>query len=110
MRLVVNNIIPLPGFDSVNIFGLLFVRKSRQEKITAEVMNHEYIHTEQMNELWYVGFYILYILEWIYRLIFHTKTAYKGISFEMEAYLYEKDLNYLKTRKRFAQWDKTITK
>lgn len=80
------------------------------EKLSVSAMNHEYIHTEQMKELWYVGFYILYILEWLYRLVFHAKTAYKGISFEREAYQHEKDLDYLKTRKRFAQWDKTITK
>ena len=110
MKLLVNNILPLPGFDSLNLFGVLLVRKSRLEKLTAEVMNHEYIHTEQMKELWYVGFYVIYFFEWLYRLIFHTKTAYRGISFEREAYQYEKDLNYLKTRKHFAQWDKTITK
>jgi hypothetical protein len=109
MRIVPNNILPLPGFLAVNFFGLLFVRKSSLEKLTAPVLNHEYIHTEQMKELWYIGFYFLYFFEWIYRLIFHTKTAYEGISFEREAYQHEKDLDYLKTRKRFAQWDKTIT-
>lgn len=110
MKLLVNNILPPSGFDSLNLFGVLLVRKSGLEKLTTEVMNHEYIHTEQMKELWYVGFYLLYFLEWLYRLLFHTKTAYKGISFEREAYQHEKDLDYLKTRKRFAQWDKTITR
>ena len=110
MKLVPNNILPFPGFLAVNIFGILFVRKSMLGRLNAAGMNHEYIHTEQMKELWYIGFYLLYFLEWIYRLIFHTKTAYRGISFEREAYQHEKDLNYLKTRKHFAQWDKTITK
>lgn len=107
MRIIPNNILPLPGFNAINICGLIFVRKSKLEKLTAKTMNHEYIHTEQMKELWYIGFYLIYFLEWIYRLIFHTKTAYKGISFEREAYANEEDLDYLKTRERFAQWKKT---
>lgn len=66
--------------------------------------NHEAIHTAQMKELLYVFFYVIYFLEWLYRLIFHTKTAYMGISFEREAYDNEANLNYLDTRKHFAQW------
>lgn len=67
-------------------------------------INHEKIHTAQMRELWYVGFYVLYLLEWIYRLAFHTRTAYRGISFEVEAYEHQYDYDYLKSRKRFAMW------
>ena len=110
MRIIPNNIIPIPGFTSLNFFGLLFVRKSRMDKLTNKVMNHEYIHTEQMKELWYVGFYVIYVAEWLFNLVFHTKNAYKRISFEREAYQHQADLDYLKTRKKFAQWDKTITK
>ena len=74
------------------------------DKLTAKTMNHEYIHSEQMKELWYVGFYLIYVLEWLFNLVFHTKEAYMRISFEREAYAHEKDLDYLKTRERFAQW------
>ena len=76
------------------------------DKLTNKVMNHENIHTEQMKELWYVGFYLIYVLEWLFNLVFHTKEAYMRISFEREAYAHENDLDYLKTRKRFAQWIK----
>jgi hypothetical protein len=31
-------------------------------------------------------------------------TAYRGISFEVEAYEHQYDYDYLKSRKRFAQW------
>lgn len=68
--------------------------------------NHEAIHTAQMKELLYVFFYVIYFLEWLYRLVFHTKTAYIGISFEREAYENEENLKYLDTRKHFAQWRK----
>ena len=110
MKVVFSNIIPFRGFLAINIFGVLFVRKSMKEKLDNYVFNHELIHTAQMKELLYVFFYIIYFFEWIYRLIFHTSTAYEGISFEREAYRHQDDLFYLQTRKHFAQWRKTITK
>lgn len=67
-------------------------------------INHEKIHTAQMRELWYIGFYILYFLEWVYRLVFHTRTAYRGISFEREAYVNQSNYRYLAKRRRYAQW------
>ena len=87
----------------MNLFGVIFAREECRP-ITPYCINHEKIHTAQMRELWYVGFYALYLLEWVYRLIFHTKTAYRGISFEVEAYNHQHDYTYLKNRKRFAQW------
>lgn len=108
MRVIENNILPLPGFLAINLFGLVFVRKDEWERKTERyrdfTLNHEAIHTAQMKELLYVGFYLIYFLEWLYRLVFHTKTAYEGISFEREAYENEFRLDYLATRKHFAQW------
>lgn len=108
MIVIPNNIIPFPGYVAINIFGLVFVRKDIWEKRSDEkkqqTLNHEAIHTAQMRELLFVFFYIIYFFEWIYRLIFHTKTAYRGISFEKEAYEHENDKDYLKTRKHYAQW------
>ena len=104
MKIISNNIIPFYGFRFINLFGVLFVRRDSMEGITNVDYNHEMIHTAQMKELLYVGFYLAYFLEWLYRLIFHTKTAYMGISFEREAYENEANLNYLDTRKHFAQW------
>lgn len=108
MKIIENSIIPFKGFISVNLFGVLFVRKEEWNKIDddgkKDVINHALINLAQMKELWYVGFYIIYFLEWIYRLIFHTKTAYRGISFEREAYMHDADWNYLFKRERFAQW------
>ena len=106
MRTIINKFLPFPGFRFFNFFGILFVRENNTNAIKAEDYNHEAIHTAQMKELLYVFFYIIYFLEWLYRLIFHTKTAYIGISFEKEAYENESNLNYLNTRKHFAQWRK----
>ena len=110
MKIIKNSIFPLPGYLAINMFGVLFVRRELWDRLFEdewdEAVRHEQIHTAQMKELWYVGFYIIYILEWIYRLIFHTKTAYIGLSFEREAYAHQNDEGYLERRKHFAQWRK----
>lgn len=103
MKIIYNRFIPFKGFAAINLFGLCFARKECKP-IVPHCINHERIHTAQMKELGYIGFYILYFLEWIYRLIFHTKTAYRGISFEVEAYKHQYDYLYCNHRKRFAQW------
>jgi hypothetical protein len=68
------------------------------------VVNHERIHLRQQLELLIVPFYIIYGLEFVFRLIAYKnwKEAYQNISFEREAYKNEKDLDYLKTRPLFG--------
>lgn len=105
MKVIFNRYLPFKGFCAINLFGVLFAR-CECKPIVPHCINHERIHTAQMKELGYIGFYILYFLEWIYRLIFHTKTAYRGISFEVEAYKHQYDYLYCNHRKRFAQWRK----
>lgn len=106
--LIKNNIIPFRGFVAINLFGLVFVRKKEWEKLTParqeKVRLHEAIHTRQMLELLIVGFYLLYLLEWAYWLVFRPLSAYRHISFEREAYDKEGNKIYLKTRRHYAQW------
>ena len=75
------------------------------------VINHERIHTAQQRELLFVPFYIIYVLEWLFRLIQYRNRnkAYLNISFEREAYKNGKNLEYLRSRKLFA-WLKYIKK
>lgn len=101
MKIIYNNIIPFRGFVAINLFGLLFVRKEYKGKIGARTLNHESIHTAQMRELLYLGFYLAYVIEWCVRL-FMRGNAYRNISFEREAYLNEYDAGYLKKRRHFA--------
>ena len=111
MKIIYNKIIPFKGFLAINLFGFLFARK----KLTEVDINHEKIHTEQMKELLYVPFYILYILEYIIRWCIpffkmslpDSHKIYRSISFEQEAYKYEMNLEYLKNRKRY-NWIKYI--
>ncbi len=106
MRVIYNNLIPLKGFAAINLFGIIFIRRGIiVDEIT---LNHEAIHTTQMKELWYVGFYLLYILEWIIKLFFYKRNAYYNISFEREAYENQYTSEYLKKRKRFNWINKLL--
>ena len=101
MVIVYNNIIPFKGFKAINFFGMLFVRKGCV--INSTDLNHERIHTAQIKEMLYIGFYVWYILEWFIRL-FKKGNAYRNISFEREAYRHQENLDYLNDRPRFAWW------
>lgn len=106
MKVIYNNIIPFKGFRAMNILGVIFARKSANP-LSAKTINHEAIHTAQMKELMYIGFYIIYVLEWLYRLvrsIFTKENAYRSISFEREAYDHDEDMDYLENRQPYAQW------
>ena len=94
----INRYIPFPGFRACNLFGVLFVRGDKE--LNEVTLNHESIHTAQWKELWYIGFLLWYVIEWMIRL--PKGNAYRSISFEREAYDNEKNLNYLKTRERFT--------
>ena len=104
MKIIRNKLIPFKGFRAINLFGILFVRGNAI--INDRTIRHEAIHTAQMKEMLYVGFYIWYVIEWLIRL-FMEGNAYRNISFEREAYSNEDDVIYLESRKRFT-WIKYI--
>lgn len=92
----------VPRRFCVNIFGTLWVRDPSW--INRYVINHERIHTAQQRELLFVPFYLLYVLEWLVRLVQYRNfnDAYMNISFEREAYRHGGDLSYLARRRRYA--------
>lgn len=101
MKIIYNRIIPFGRqYYAINLFGVLFA-KGPCDKYT---LNHESIHTAQIRETGFIFFYILYIIEWLWRLIYYRNNynAYRNISFEREAYANENNLNYLSQRKRWA--------
>ena len=104
MKIIRNKYIPFQGFKAINLFGILFVRGNA--RISERTLRHEAIHTAQMKEMLYIGFYIWYIIEWLIRL-FMKGNAYRNISFESEAYKHQNELDYDKLRNRFA-WLKYI--
>lgn len=72
--------------------------------MSKEDLNHERIHTAQIKEMLYVGFYVWYFIEWLIRL-FCKGNAYKNLGFEKEAYSNDDNLTYLDTRKPYAWLD-----
>jgi hypothetical protein len=74
----------------------------------AVMLNHEKIHWRQQLEMLILPFYLWYLVEFLIRRIFHTRTvAYRNISFEREAYARQGDLTYLKRRALYS-WIKYI--
>ena len=107
MKIIYNNLIPFDDFLAINLFGVLFVRKNKDNSLPflpEHTINHEAIHTEQMKELWYVLFYIWYFIEWIINWFKYSDitSAYYAISFEKEAYDNQYKKNYLSTRKKYS--------
>lgn len=125
LQLKYSKIIPPSGFYAITIFNKLYRREKYKNKPISEVVyNHESIHLQQeldfvfgCEKLYILGgciFYILYFIEWLIKAILSLFTlgktkAYRSISFEIESYANQKDLDYLKTRKRF-NWIKNIFK
>lgn len=118
MKIIFNRLIPFHGFVAMAVYGVIFWRDEYRLDYSIEcfrnrVINHESIHMAQMKDFckWLpIGgtiFYIVYFLEWLYRLVTGTNTAYRSISFEKEARAHEYEPDYLSTRKRFAMWRKS---
>ncbi len=106
MRIVRNRLIPPKRFDAINLFGVLFCRD--RLRVTEHVIRHESIHTAQMREMLFVGFYIWYLSEWLVR-VFMKGNAYHNISLEREAYAHMHDDDYLTHRRPYA-WVKYLGK
>lgn len=102
MKIIRNRLIPFKGFKAINLFGVLFVRKNA--RVSQRMINHESVHTAQMKETLYVFFYLWYAVEWLVRLCImrDARDAYRGISFEREAYDNEFDRMYLADREPWA--------
>ena len=96
MKIIYNKIIPFKGYKAMAMWPFIFARK----KLSEIDINHEQIHLAQQLELLIIPFYIIYLIEWIFK-------GYRNISFEKEAYTHQEDMNYLEwRRKSYAMWRK----
>jgi hypothetical protein len=68
---------------------------SKETANNERILNHERIHLRQQLECLLIPFYILYIIEGIFK-------GYRNISFEREAYDNDDNLDYLKSRKLYS--------
>ena len=82
---------------AITLFPFIIIKDEGDEII----INHESIHIQQQKELLVVGFYIWYLLDYLYLLIRYRdgRSAYYGNIFEKEAYDNEGDPDYLSKRK-----------
>ena len=103
MKVIYNRLLPFRGFTAINLMGIVFAR-AEYRPLSAAVLRHEAIHTAQMRETGYVGFYLIYIVEWLWELLRlrDTLAAYRAIRFEREAYRHMVDPDYLARRRPFA--------
>ena len=87
------------GYIGITIFPFMFL-KYKTLKWNKVLINHERIHLRQQLELLIFPFFVVYVFEFLIRLVQYKKwkLAYENISFEREAFANEKDLNYLKLR------------
>lgn len=109
MKIIENNILPPKGYRAITLLNCIFVR--RDIRLTASELRHETIHLLQEKELLFVGFYLLYGLEYLVRLALYRNRhlAYRNISFEREAYAFQNELGYTDYRKHYT-WVKFILK
>lgn len=102
MILISKYIVP-KGYTGLTIYPFVFLKYHRL-KTDAILINHEQIHLQQQLELLVLPFYLVYMIEFLIRLVQYRdwKTAYRNISFERECYDNEDNLQYLQTRKFWA--------
>lgn len=87
--------------------------KDEQLKSNARLINHERIHHRQQGELLLIGFYLAYIIIYLYYRVVKRmphREAYRENIFEKEAFDNDQNLNYLLTRKSFNYVQKSKSK
>lgn len=104
MIIIKNHFLPFKGYKAITIWPFIFTRIDLDEIS----LNHENIHGKQQLEMLILFFYIWYGIEYLIRFLFYHKyNPYRMISFEVEAYKNQDDLNYLKNRKLYS-WFKYL--
>ena len=129
MKVIYNQFIPPKGFCALTIIKWIFVKDEYKyldgSSIYNKMINHESIHEQQILDFtpeafpsWLrytigsICFYLLYILEWLLKLIpclITKKNAYRSLCAEQEAYKNERNFDYINKRKRLL-WLKKIFK
>lgn len=101
-----NKFIPFGRYSTMNFFGILI---TKDDNLSEKTIRHESIHTKQMKEMLYIGFYAWYIIEYFIIRFFHLtqNCSYRDISLEEEAYAHDMEIDYLNNRKHYA-WFKYI--
>lgn len=95
-----------PYFSNyINILGKVYTKV----RLLPYEINNEKIHSLQIKELYYIGYYILFVIEYLIKLLFafNFKRAYNKVSFVKERIEKQRDYNYAKCRTKYS-WIKYI--
>lgn len=98
-------IVHIPWMRPAGMALLPFILvRERKYQYDPVLINHELIHFRQQLEMLIIPFYVLYLLNYGFNLIKyrHHYTAYREMYYEREAYVNERDMEYLKKRKFWA--------
>jgi len=103
MILIVSKYLVPKGFRGMTLFPFVFA-SDRNASRDLVFINHERIHLRQQLELLVLPFFVIYVLDYLVKLIRYRdwNLAYRNVVFEREAYENEYDLDYLKSR---SFWD-----
>lgn len=90
--------------NAVVAWPFVFIHKDSEHNIV--VINHENIHVAQYRELGIIGFPFVYLYQWLkWACCGDEEYYYMGMTLELEAYLNQWDLDYLKKRKPYSWKD-----
>ena len=129
MKVIYNKFIPFKGFYAITIIKWIFVREECKfldgSSVYNKMVNHESIHEQQILDFtpetfpsWLrytigsICFYLLYGLEWLFKLIpclITKNNAYRSLCSEQEAFENELNQNYISERRKLL-WLKDIFK
>lgn len=95
------------NINAISLFPFVFARST----LTETTKRHETIHFQQQLETGVLGFYIVYLLDYIrnIRKGMSGKEAYFNLRAEREAYHNQAAEDYLETRERYV-WLKGVYK
>ena len=117
MIIVHNKILPFGSYVAITIGPFILTKRKDLNEVT---INHESIHWAQEKETLIIGFYLLYVLMFLWEFVrclcdskhgkidgytwrnSTWKRAYRSILFEREAYNNEKNEEYIKNRRHYA--------
>lgn len=89
--------------NGITVFPFIFIQKNLRDTTEVNtIINHETIHIQQQLETLIIPFYIHYILNFLFNILTKKSEPYRNLQAEKEAYKNEKNLDYLKTRKRYS--------
>ena len=101
------------AMQGITLWPYILISPDLDEYLYESTLQHEKIHFEQCKETLVIGFYFIYITNYILNIIRlkgNTNKAYREIIFEKEAYANMFNKDYISTRKKYAWIKNNIIK